>query len=259
MRRTFCLIVGGTVAVALLGNTAGAGIIDFEGLANGQALGGAQSEAAQPYASIFLLSAASNGAPTQGAAIFNSDPFGPNSGNPDQDLLVGLGNILIVQNDGYAAQTIPGFYDTPNDEEDGGTMVFNFVSAVELLSIDLIDIDDHGPAEVILEDGSGYFRTYDVGASWTYDVNAQGPNGWDTLDLTLLDPQAGEGGGVAIAWQDALFDAGNVVRLTVNLGGSAAIDNLVFVPGPSALIALIVGVPCMPCLARRRRARHVFR
>ncbi len=242
MSRLFCLIVGGGAAL-LLSPAAGARVVDFEGLANGQESGsGAHGAAAQPYGNLFLLSASSNGAPVQGAAVFDSDPFGPNAGSADRDLLVGLGNILIVQNDSYATQTILGFYDTPNDEERGGTMVFDFRSATELLSLDLIDIDGHGAADVILEDGAGYVRTYNVGESWTHDIFAQGPAGWDTLDFTTLAPQVGEGGGVATAWQDPLFDASDVVRLTVNLSGSAGIDNLVFVPAPSALVALAVGL-----------------
>lgn len=252
MHRVSYPIVAGWVAAVLLAPCAGARIIDFEGLANGLEIGrGAHAEAVQPYANLFMLYGASNGAPTQGAAIFNSDPFGPNAGSADQDLLVGLGNILIVQNDSYATQTIPGFYDTPNDEADGGTISFDFLSAVELLSLDLIDIDRHGAADVILEDGSGYIRTYNVGSSWTHDIFADGPAGWDTLDLTSLVPQVGEGGGTATAWQDPLFDSSNVVRLTISLGGSAAIDNLVFIPAPSALVALAGGL-LVP--ARRRRA-----
>ena len=251
MTRLFCLIVGGGAAL-LLCPAAPAGIVDFEGLANGLEFGGSpHGEAAQPYADLFLLSAASNGAPIQGAAIFDSDPLGPNAGGADRDLLVGLGNILIVQNDSYATQTIPGFYDTPNDEERGGTIVFNFRSAIELLSLVLIDIDGHGPADVILEDGAGYVRTYNVGASWTRDIFAQGPDGWDTLDLTSLAPQVGEGGGLATAWQDPLFDPSDVVRLTVNLSGSAGIDNLVFIPAPSALVAMVGGL-LVPGRRRRR-------
>ena len=253
LHRAFCLFVSGGVAAMLFAAETRASIIDFEGLANGQEIGrGAHREASQPYANLFILRGASNGFPTQGAAIFNSDPFGPNAGSADQDLLVGLGNILIVQNDSHATQTIPGFYDTPNDEADGGTIAFEFLSAVELLSLVLIDIDSHGAVDVILEDGSGNLRTYNVGGSWTHDIFAQGPIGWDTLDLTSLASQVGEGGGMATAWQDPLFDSLDVMRLTVELSGSAAIDNLVFnIPAPPALVALVGGL-IVPARRRRR-------
>ncbi len=65
-----------------------------------------------------------------------------------------------------------------------------------------------------------------------------------------LDPQMGEGGGIATASQDALFDPLDVVMLTVIHSGSAGIDNLVFIPAPSALILLAGGL-----LAPRRRRR----
>ncbi len=254
MHRMSCLIVAGWVAAGLLTPRAGADIIDFEGLTNGLEIGrGSHGEAAQPYADILVLYGASNAVTTQGAAIFDSDPFGPNAGGADKDLLVGLGNILIVQNDSHATQTIPGFYDTPNDEADGGTIAFQFLFAVELLSLDLIDIDGHGAVDVILEDGNGNFRTFNVGASWTHDIYSQGPIGWDTLDLTSLESQLGEGGGTATAWQDVLFDSSDVMWLTVELSGSAAIDNLVYnIPAPPVLFALVGGL-LVPARRRRRQ------
>ena len=224
-------------------------IFDFEGFANGRQLG-TEPDAVQPYANFFTLSASSNGSPSLGAAIFDSSPQGPNAGGLDRDLLVGLGNIVILQNDDFPTRTLPGIFDTPNDEADGGKIVFDFVSPLRLLSIDLIDIDNNGPVDLFLVDGSGRTRTYNVGTSWTRDVFAQGPDGFDTLDLTLLAPQPGEGGGIATAFEDARFDPLDVVRLTIVHTGSAGIDNLVVVPAPAALAVLALG------LARRRRTRH---
>lgn len=257
MHRRCNPIAGGWAAALLLAPFAPfaeADMIDFEGLANGLEIGGStHREGAQPYADVFSLQASSNGSPTQGAAIFDSSKCGPNGHGADKDLLVGLGNILIVQNDAYAHQSTPGFYDTPNDEEQGGTLTFEFRTAVELLSVDLIDIDANGPADVILYDIQGYTRTFAVGASWTRDIHAQGPKGWDTLDLTSLAPQVGEGGGVATAWQDPLFNASRVTRLTVSFGGSAGLDNVSFIPAPSGLAVLAAGVAGLG--RRRRRAR----
>ena len=119
-------------------------IFDFEGFANGRELG-TGANAIQPYESFLTLTAFSNGSPSLGAAIFDSSPVGPNSGSLDQDLLVDLGNILILQDDKFPTQTLPGTFDTPNDEEDGGTIIFDFVNPLRLLSIDLIDIDANGP------------------------------------------------------------------------------------------------------------------
>jgi len=245
------LAVAGTAACLWLTAVAGATVIDFEGFENGREIGGgAHGGMFQPYASLFTLTANSNGSPTQGAAIFDSNPFGPNATGNDPDLLVGLGNILILQNDNLSAQTVPGIYDTPNDEPDGGMMVFDFLFPVELLSLDLIDINGNGSADVILQDSAGATRTYDVPMHWTLDIFVSGRDGYDTLDLTTLDPQLGEGGGTATASQDALFDSLDVVKLTLIQSGSAGLDNLVLIPAPSALILLAGGL-----LAPRRRRR----
>lgn len=232
----------------VVGSTNASVIFDFEGFANGRELG-TGANAIQPYASFFTLSAFSNGSPSLGAAIFDSSPVGPNAGSLDRDLLVDLGNILILQNDHFPTQTLPGTFDTPNDEEDGGTIIFDFTKSLTLLSIDLIDIDGNGPADLFLLDGSGRTRTYNVPMSWTRDVFAQGPDGFDTLDLTSLAPQLGEGGGTATAFQDLDFDPLDVVRLTIAHSGSAGIDNLVVIPAPPALAVLALG------LAVRRRRR----
>jgi len=250
-RRHARLAIAGTAVCLWLTALAGATVIDFEGFDNGLEVGtGLHGGAFQPYPVFFMLTASSDGSPAQGAAIFDSDPFGPNAGGSDPDLLVDLGNILILQNDSFSTQTVPGIYDTPNDEQDGGTIVFDFLFPVELLSLDLIDINGNGPVDVILQDGAGATRTYDVPMHWTFDIFAQGRDGYDTLDLTSLDPQTGEGGGIATASQDALFDSLDVVRLTVIHSGSAGIDNLVFIPAPSAMILLVAGL-----LTPRRRRR----
>ena len=223
-------------------------IFDFEGFANGRELG-TRASATQPYASFLTLSALSNGSPSLGAGIFDSSPAGPNSGSSDQDLLVGLGNILILQSHNFPTQTLPGIYDTPNDEAAGGTIVFDFVNPLKMLSIDLIDIDGNGPVDLFLLDGSGRTRTYNVSSSWTRDIFSQGPAGFDTLDLTTLAAQVGEGGGTATAFEDLQFDSLDVVRMTVVHSGSAGIDNLVVIPAPPALAMLALG------LILRRRTR----
>ncbi len=235
-----------------VGSTNANVIFDFEGFANGLELG-TRASAIQPYASFLTLSAFSDGSPSLGAAIFDSSPVGPNAGSLDQDLLVGLGNILILQNHNFPTQTIPGIYDTPNDEAAGGTIVFDFLNPLKMLSIDLIDIDGNGPVDLFLLDGSGRTRTYNVGPSWTRDIFHQGPAGFDTLDLTSLAAQVGEGGGTATAFEDLLFDPLDVVRLTVVHSGSAGIDNLVVIPAPPALAMLALGLATRLSLRTRRR------
>lgn len=190
--------------------------------------------------------------PNAGAAIFDSTP-GVNPADPD--LWVGLGNVLILQTDNGGNGAMTGdFFDNPNDEADGiNTLFFNFFQPVALHAIDLIDVDQNGPVTVTLTDGMGRSRIYHVAANWTYEVNdnnlPMGGKGFDTLDLTSLADQVGEGGGVATATQDNGFDANDVLHLTVAMDGSGAIDNLVFVPEPASALLLVAGA----LLLRRRR------
>lgn len=249
-----CLLAVSFAAASCLAATPtnAAFVIDFEGFANGLEVGsGVHGVGVEPYPGFFLLTGNSSGSPVQGAAIFDSTPFGPNAAGPDPDLLVGLGNILILQNDAFATQTLSGIYDTPDDEELGGTLIFDFVSPFNLLSIDLIDINGNGPATLTLEDSNGNTRVYSVPMFWTNDIFVDGRAGFDTLDLTILTDQVGEGGGTATAVEDPLFDPVDVIRLTVVHTGSAGIDNLTFIPAPGALALLgLAGLMGMP---RRRR------
>ena len=49
-----------------------------------------------------------------------------------------------------------------------------------------------------LTDDAGLTRVFEVAKRFTFDVHSEGPDGWDTLDLNTLGPQAGEGGGEGI-------------------------------------------------------------
>jgi hypothetical protein len=163
-----------------------------------------------------------------GPAIFDSTPGGPNTISQDQDLLVGLGNMLYLQNSQVPGMT-GDFFNTPNDDQDGGDLIFSFTSPVAPLVITLVDIDV-GVAQassVVLTDINGKTRTYTIPTSWTEDLLINGPPGWRTLDLTLLGPQPGFAS-VATATQQAGYDPTNVVTLKVHLGSSGAVDNLVF-------------------------------
>ena len=76
---------------------------------------------------------------------------------------------------------------------------------MEPLTVDLIDINGAGQQiELYLMDSAGRSRVYDIPAHWTHDITTA-PEGYDTLDLTTLDPQPGEGGGVATATEDPGF------------------------------------------------------
>jgi hypothetical protein len=211
----------------------------------------------------FTISSPDTGISHAGLAIFDSDPAGPNFGGGDPDLLVNLGNVLIMQNNnGSFGNNNGSIFFTPDDEADfnptgEGNVVFNFNSAVQLQSIDLIDINGGVLVDVVMTDGNGLQRTYNVPNMWTHDIDiTPAADGYATLDLTSLAPQNAEGtGGSATAFEDAGFDANDVVSLSLRVYGnspSMALDNLVYqvVPGPGALAMLALG---LPALRRRRR------
>jgi len=168
-----------------------------------------------------------------GAALFDSTPLGPNDPSQDRDLLVGKGNLLILQDSAVSTQTVPGIFDRPNDDSDGGILTFRFPAPSAPLSLDLVDIDP-GQTEassVRLFDSQGRTRTYAIPAGWTEDRVTNGPPGWRRLDLTTLAPQPGFLA-TATATEVPGFDAGAVRRIEVTLGSSGAVDELRWNPHP---------------------------
>ena len=163
-----------------------------------------------------------------GAAIFDSNPTGPNQFSQDDDLLVDSGNLLILQKD--STQSVPGVYDFPNDDPGGGLLRIVFEGTTRLISIDLIDIcpDPGQAATVTLIDADGETARFDVPSGWTEDV-AQGGPGWRTLQLFNREPQVGFQS-EATCEVDFGFDHDRVRELTVRFSGSGAIDNVVFEP-----------------------------
>lgn len=171
-------------------------------------------------------------------AIFDTSNPGPNNGNGDADLQVDQGNALIIQNNGLLTQSTADIFDTPNDSAGGGSIFFSFLQPAGLGSVDVIDVDDANGVTVTLTDDMGRTRVYDVPNGFTNEVNTDGPDGFDTLDLTTLADQLGEGGGTATATEDMGFDAERVVTLEIDLAGSGGVDNLIIdsiVPTPGAL------------------------
>lgn len=199
-----------------------------------------------------LVAITSSGA-NAGAAIFDSTPFGPNDPSQDRDLLVGRGNVLILQTEANTTQTFPGVFDRPNDDSDGGTLTFTFTSAVEPRSLALIDIDSRAAeaSMVVLTDRHGNVRVHSIPPGWTGDLLVDGV-GWRTLDLTTLAPQPGFAS-TATAIEDGGFQRDGVVALELRLGGSGALDELCWRPtapatrsGPRTRGTSGVGLPPVP-------------
>ena len=122
-----------------------------------------------------------------------------------------------------------------------------------LLSIELIDINGGGMTTITLFDSGDDTRTYQVPDDWTGDITQLGP-GFDTLDLTDTNPQAGAGPGnpLATASDSPGFDPDDVVSMTVFFNGSAGIDNVSFVPEPSTALLLWLGLAGLAAHRARR-------
>jgi hypothetical protein len=170
-----------------------------------------------------------------GAANFDSTPGGPNDGVgpgfPDKDLLVGLGNIMILQNTNNPAQAPVGFFTTPDDDQDGGTVTFTFPCLAECHYIDVIDIDqeDNAGMTLTLLDSGGDTRVYTIPIGFTEKLTNDGPPAFRRIDLETLLPQPGFIG-AATAAEFGVFDDDEVVSMTVSFGDAHAIDNFCFCP-----------------------------
>jgi len=244
--------------LALAAGPAGAVTIDFEGLANGTELLGAE------FAGV-TISSSDKGTSHLGPTIFDSSKPGPNDAGGDPDLLVGLGNVMILQNTAFPTQTVAGVFDTPNDEADfsptgEGHALFTFDSAIELQTITLIDLNGGAEVDVLLTDLLGNTLEYEVPEMWTNDIDDCGftCDGFAILDLQELGAQAGEPGAGGVTPAPTVigaYDDTQVVTMELRFHGanpSAAIDDITFVPEPGT--AVLVGLGLAAVGARRRSA-----
>jgi hypothetical protein len=161
--------------------------------------------------------------------IFDTAPGGQNDPGQDLDLLVDSGNALILQE--RPGQTVPGFFDWPNDDARGGWLTVTFRSPVRPTSMRLCDIDATPRQGVVvtLTDVSGRRRVLAVPSGFTEDLLADGPPGFRTLDLRRSGPQAGFLA-VTRVFEAPGFDGDAVRELRLDFRGSGALDDLRFVP-----------------------------
>ncbi len=228
--------LGLAIVTLLIPTTAiAATILDFETLLNGE-------DGPFSFVTVDGTVDISGSGPNLGVAAFDSSDPGPNSGAEDLDLLVNTGIVLILQDSNEPAKT-GNIFDSPDDDTNGGLITMLFSVPATLFSIDLIDINGNGPATVTLFDSGGMVRSYFAPMEWTGDINV-GDVGIGTLDLLLQADQAGVGPGnpLAIFSQDAGFDENDVTKLEIDFEGSAALDNLIFVPEPGTVVLFGLGL-----------------
>jgi hypothetical protein len=202
-------------------------VLDFETEDDGTtALLNAQAVVSPPsFGNLVSITGAGH---NLGPAIFDSTPGGPNDPSINSDMLVGHGNMLLLQDSRRPHQTVAGIFDEVTDDPDGGDMVFDFPVAVEPRSVLLADINPppNRGASVTLTDVNGKSRVYAVQPGWTGTYGDAGP--W-MLDLTTLAPQPGNGTPrFATATQDAGYLANRVARIVVHMTGYGAMDELWF-------------------------------
>ncbi|GMG84889.1 hypothetical protein LNKW23_41050 [Paralimibaculum aggregatum] len=132
--------------------------------------------------------------PTNRAMILNSD--GVVTGN-DPDLNVGQGGVLIISEDMDQSD--------PDDQAGGGTLEFTFATPRSIESLDFIDTEEPTP-QITLEKADGSTITF------------AGP--------ITVDGGVAPGFDIAAAAAAAGGDSANVVKMTIVLAGSGALDNL---------------------------------
>lgn len=170
----------------------------------------------------------SGSGPNYGPAIFDSSIDGPNDPGRDSDLLVDIGNLLILQENN--TQSVEGIFDYPDDDAGGGYLIFEFTTYVEAATITLVDVDDGTVGQAVhLINANGEERYYECPGGWTTDIAEQGGTGYGVLDLTTLDNQPGYETDAWCTETDG-FDPEKVVRIEVCFSGSGAVGGFSVCP-----------------------------
>lgn len=186
------------------------------------------------------------------AVVFDSTDNTPPAGVTDYDFdLVDpiggpndLGNVLIIQeNTNGCTQATDTVCSDPDDEgrQPAGFFSFQFGQAIDLLSLDLIDVE-------AAENGTGPNNRIEV---WQFGVTPDGTNG----TIVGHTPNLGNNVWGQVAW---LFDTSNpelrnLGRIDVYMGGSGALDNLEYsvVPVPAAFWLFGTALIGFICFSRR--------
>lgn len=164
--------------------TAGEAVtIDFEGLSSGDVV-------ADQFDGVNISAqrAGDSDSSENDAMIFDTD----NTTGGDYDLgYNGVGNALIISEDNDSSDA--------DDNAHGGTLTFDFDVPSEVVSINVLDIEETGGTIDLFDADGGLINTVDIPASGN---NSQ---------------------------QELIINADNVSSMNVNLVGSGAVDDLTYV------------------------------
>jgi|GEM_PF-1363460 hypothetical protein len=159
-------------------------VVDFEGLNSGDIVDG------QFEGVTISAQKSGDGANSQNdAMIFDTD--NPTGGDHDLEY-DDRGNALILSEDNDGSDA--------DDNWRGGTMTFDFDAPSEVVSINMLDIEENGGTIDLFDVDGGLIRTVDI-------------------------PAAGDN-----SQQELIINADNVSTMNVNLVGSGAVDDLTFIP-----------------------------
>lgn len=161
------------------------------------------------------------------------------SGNPDPDLFAagnppnnpnpnGSQEVLIREGGTNGSNVIPP---RPNDNQSGSFFQFEFDSPVDLLSLDILDIEESAGVTLF---GNGT------------QINGPGPGGTFSC--------SSDGCFQTIAF-GALNNTTDLNTLRVELAGSGAIDNLVVTPLPAAIFMFAASLLGLGALRQRWRRK----
>ena len=226
-------------SIALAGPT----IYDFDDLANGEIVGG-------QYAPDLNISGTNFNRSFDIIAAFDTrltntadpDLEGPNWAIGNLSVSnTDLGNVLIIAENNAGATS--GFLSSPDDEgqRPGGQIVFSFGSAIGSFGFDLGDIEHVTLGNTILNFSLQGVSVGSVALSAFTDANSS----LYDASIAFGDNSANRFRPITSAYLGGVFD-----EVTLTLGGSGAIDNIV-VPTPGALATIsLVG------LAATGRARR---